>query len=115
MKDVGGKALWTLEKIIGQTSMVPDTPYFDSNLFEWTKDLEANHAFIKREVETILNNLDRVPEFQQISEDQKSITQDDKWKTYFLYGFGYKAEAKVPAIPRGLFLLILNDGNAVPG
>lgn len=99
MKDVGGKALWTLEKIIGQTSMVPDTPYFDSNLFEWTKDLEANHAFIKREVETILNNLDRVPEFQQISEDQKSITQDDKWKTYFLYGFGYKAEQNCARCP----------------
>lgn len=98
-KDVGGKVLWTLEKIITETSKVPDTPYFDSNLFEWTKDLEANHAFIKREVKTILNNLDRVPGFQQISEDQKSITQDDKWKTYFLYGFGYKAEQNCARCP----------------
>lgn len=99
MKDLGGKALWTLEKLIAKTSKVDNTPFFEADLFEWARDLEANHTFIQREVEAILENLDQVPSFQQISEDQKSITKDDKWKTYFLYGFGYKAEQNCARCP----------------
>ena len=98
-KDLGGKLLWTLEKLIAKTSKVPNTPYFDLDLFDWTKDLENNHAAIRSELDQILEHLEQVPNFQQISTDQKSITTDDKWKTYFLYGFGYKAEQNCARCP----------------
>lgn len=99
-KDLGGKLLWTLEKLIAKTSEVPNTPYFDSDLFDWTTDLENNHATIRAELDQILEHLEQVPNFQQISTDQKSITTDDKWKTYFLYGFGYKAEQNCARCPQ---------------
>lgn len=98
-KDLGGKILWTLEKLIAKTSKVDNTPYFDSNLFDWAKKLEVKHHIIKKELEVILEHMDQIPSFQQISEDQKSITKDDKWKTYFLYGFGYKAEKNCMRCP----------------
>lgn len=99
MKDLGGKALWTLEKLIAKTSKVPNTPYFDSNIFDWAKDLEAKQPVIRKELDSILEHIERIPSFQQISEDQKSITKDEKWKTYFLYGFGYKAEQNCARCP----------------
>lgn len=125
-KDLGGKALWTLEKLIAKTSKVANTPYFDSDLFLWATRLEENHAVIKEELEGLLGHLEKIPSFQQISEDQKSITQDDKWKTYFLYGFGYKAEQNCARCPettkliedipgmKTAFFSILTPGKHIP-
>jgi len=99
MKDLGGSALWTLEKLIAKTSEVPTTPFFQPDLFDWAQRLEDNHAVIREELDGILEHLDQIPNFQQISSDQKALTQDDKWKTYFLYGFGFKAEQNCARCP----------------
>lgn len=99
MKDIGGKALWSLEKIIASTSKVDNSPFFESDLFGWCEKLENHQPVIREELNGILEHLDQVPNFQQISEDQKSITRDDKWKTYFFYGFGYKAEQNCARCP----------------
>lgn len=125
-KDLGGKALWTLEKLITKTSKVENMPYFHSDLFPWAKTLEENHAVIKGELEHVLEGLEQIPSFQQISEDQKSITQDDKWKTFFLFGFGYKAEQNCARCPettkliedipgmKTAFFSILTPGKHIP-
>lgn len=99
IKNLGGKALWSLEKLIAKTSKVENTPFFDSHLFEWAETLEDNWKIIREELDGILKHLEQIPNFQQISEDQQSITRDDKWKTYFLYGFGFKAEKNCERCP----------------
>ncbi len=88
---LGSKLLWGFEKFIAKSSKVPTTPFLDPYQFDWVKDLEGNWEIIRAEVDRILEHKDNIPSFQDISKDQKSITTDDKWKTYFLYGFGYKA------------------------
>lgn len=109
-KNLGGKTLWTLEKIIAKLSSVPNTPFFKSDLFEWALRLEEKQPIIRKELDGILQHLDQIPAFQQISSDQKSITRDDKWKTYFLYGFGFKAEQNCARCPETVKLI----GN-IPG
>ena len=52
----------------------------------------------------------RCPNFQDISVDQASITDDDGWKTYFFSGYGFRAEANCDRCPQTAALL---DG--VPG
>jgi len=125
-KKLGGKALWTLENIIAKSSRVPNTPYFKSDLFDWSRLLEENQPVIRKELDQILLHLDQIPAFQQISTDQKSITQDDKWKTYFLYGFGFKAEQNCARCPqttklienipgmKTAFFSILTPGKHIP-
>ncbi len=125
-KYLGSKVLWTLEKIIAKTSKVPNTPFFESDLFGWAHRLEENQPVIRKELDNILQHLDQIPAFQQISSDQESITQDDKWKTYFLYGFGFKAEqncARCPETARLIenipgmktaFFSILTPGKHIP-
>lgn len=61
-----------------------------------------------------------------VSPDQRSITNDDEWKTYFLYGFGHRSEpncarcpitsavlARVPGI-KTAFFSILAPGKHIP-
>lgn len=122
----GAKVLWTLEKIIAMTSKVPNSPYFEPDLFDWARELEENYPAIRKEVDGVLGQLDKIPSFHEISTDQKSITQDEKWKTYFLFGFGYKVEEncercpvttklieKIPGM-KTAFFSILTPGKHIP-
>lgn len=99
VKDLGGKVLWNIEKMMEKYSEVPTTPFLDPSQFSWTKKLEDNWQVIRDELDDILINKHAIPNFQDISEDQKAITQDNDWKTYFLYGFGYKAEQNCTRCP----------------
>ncbi len=58
----------------------------------------------------MLEDQDALPNFQDISSDQIEITDDDRWKTYFLYGYGFTAELGVETCPRTAELV-----RAVPG
>ena len=40
-----------------------------------------------------------LPNFQDISTDQASLTDDDRWKTYFFYGYGFKSEPNCARCP----------------
>jgi aspartyl/asparaginyl beta-hydroxylase (cupin superfamily) len=91
VKDLGGKALWTLERLIAHASLVGNPPLFDPDRFDWVHPLEANWHVIRHELEAVLEQPEAIPNFQDISTDQAVLTTDDRWKTYFLYGMGYKA------------------------
>lgn len=130
IKDVGFQIIQRIERFIGRRSLVGDRPFFEAENhpehFAWTHRLEANWEAIRAEADQILTRRDELPNFQDISEDQKSITQDDRWKTFFLYGFGHKAEencrrcpettALVESVPgmKTAFFSILAPGKHIP-
>ncbi|MCW3027785.1 MAG: aspH, partial [Solirubrobacterales bacterium] len=43
--------------------------------------------------------------FQDISKDQIEITDDDRWKTFFIYGYGFEAKLGVQMCPRTAALM----------
>ena len=90
---LGKKVIWGLEKFISRYSLVPNDPFFDPTQFAWTSILEDNWQKIRDELNVILQYSDRLPRFQDISPDQGvNISKDDRWKTFFLYGYGAKME-----------------------
>ncbi|WP_235208008.1 aspartyl/asparaginyl beta-hydroxylase domain-containing protein [Pseudomonas putida] len=94
--------LWVikrLENAIRRYSKVGVTPFFDPAQFSWTGALEAQWQVIRGELEQVLTRQDDIPNFQDISKDQLNITQDDRWKTFFLYGYGYKMENNCERCP----------------
>ena len=97
--DGGEKSLLAFEKFVMRFSRVGDSNFFDPARFEWTAMLEANWQVIRRELEDILQHRQHLPSFHEISTDQSRITHDDKWKTYFFYGFGYKVEGNCRRCP----------------
>jgi beta-hydroxylase len=101
----GGKLLEQLEKLIIRYSLIGNQARFDSQQFSWVADLESNWQAILQELETVLQYRDQLPNFQDLSADQYSITQDDRWKTYLFYGFGIKAERNCQRCPKTAQLL----------
>ncbi|GAB4471799.1 MAG: aspartyl/asparaginyl beta-hydroxylase domain-containing protein [Elainellaceae cyanobacterium] len=96
----GEKLVRSLENLIAEYSSVGDSDFFETRHFPWANLLESNWKTIRAELETLLENVYSIPNFQDISTDQISITQDNLWKTYFLYGYGYKAEQNCLRCPK---------------
>jgi beta-hydroxylase len=95
----GFQIIQRIERFIGARSLVGDRPFFDPDRFAWTQRLETHTDVIQGELGRVLQHRDHLPNFQDISEDQRAITRDDRWKTFFLYGFGYKAETNCTLCP----------------
>jgi ornithine lipid ester-linked acyl 2-hydroxylase len=95
----GETSLRRLEKLIARFSLIGDSAFFDRQQFDWVTTLEANWLTIRQELDSVLKNVDQLPNFQDISTDQYSITQDQYWKTYFFYAYGIKAENNCKQCP----------------
>ena len=105
--------LWLIkriERVLTRQSRVGTTPFLDRREFPWTRDLEAGWQAVRAELEEVLRAPERLPSFQEISRDQVNLTRDDRWKTYFLYGYGYKMPANCARCPETTRLV-----EAVPG
>jgi ornithine lipid ester-linked acyl 2-hydroxylase len=88
------------EIFIEKQTLVGNDTFFDTENFRWITDLENNWVIIRSELDDILENVDHLPNFQDISADQYEITQDDLWKVLFLYAYGYKAHRSCSRCPQ---------------
>ncbi|MGB3535806.1 MAG: aspartyl/asparaginyl beta-hydroxylase domain-containing protein [Microcoleaceae cyanobacterium] len=118
----GEKLVRSLEGLIADNSLVGDSAFFDSQQYEWVEKLEENWQTIRQELDSLLESLNTIPNFQDISKDQYSITQDNRWKTYFFYAYGLKAEKncnhcpqttqlieQIPGMKTAFFSILLPD------
>ncbi|MGF1589763.1 MAG: aspartyl/asparaginyl beta-hydroxylase domain-containing protein [Pleurocapsa sp.] len=100
VKKIGKNILWGLEKVIARYSLVPNTPFLPAKQFSWVPTLEQNWQTIRNELDVILQYTDELPRFQDISPDQgQNISQDNLWKTFFLYGYGVKMQQNCDYCP----------------
>ncbi len=102
---VGERALAPVERFIGRRSLVGDATFFPAELFPWIEHVERNWTTIREELETVLEDHENLANFQDISKDQIEITDDDRWKTFFLYGYGFEAKLGVEMCPRTAALM----------
>jgi aspartyl/asparaginyl beta-hydroxylase (cupin superfamily) len=107
---VGAFLLRLLERFVLRSSLVPTTPFLPTGTFEWISGLEAHAGEIRAELDAVLDYRQDLPNFQDISVDQASITDDDGWKTYFFVGYGFRSEANCARCPTTAALI---DG--IPG
>jgi beta-hydroxylase len=96
---VGERVLWQLERLIARASLVGDRTFYEVREFPWAHNIERNWQTIRAELDRVLEDREALPNFQDISVDQATITQDDKWKTYFLYGYGFRSDANCERCP----------------
>jgi aspartyl/asparaginyl beta-hydroxylase (cupin superfamily) len=102
---VGERALVPVERFIGRRSLVGDATFFPLERFSWVTHVEENWTVIREELERVLEDHEGLANFQDISKDQIEITDDDRWKTFFLYGYGFKAKLGVEMCPRTAALM----------
>lgn len=58
----------------------------------------------------VLARREDLPNFQDISPDQKHLAKEDKWKTFFFFAYGLEVPSNCARCPRTAKLL-----QAVPG
>ena len=93
------KLLQGIERATVRYSEVGDKTFFEPEDFPWVQYLEDNWQTIRAELDEILKEREMLPAFHEISEDQIGISTDDKWKTFFLFGYGFKSEANCARCP----------------
>jgi ornithine lipid ester-linked acyl 2-hydroxylase len=102
---LGERVLAPIEGFIGRRSLVGDETFFSNDRFPWIEQVEANWTTIREEAERLLSDRESLANFQDISKDQIEITDDDRWKTFFLYGYGFEAKLGVEMCPRTAALM----------
>jgi ornithine lipid ester-linked acyl 2-hydroxylase len=88
-----------------RSSLVPTTPFLPNETFDWIARLESCWPAIREELDRVLGYREYLPNFQDISVDQASITDDDGWKTFFFFGYGFRSEANCSRCPKTAALL----------
>ena len=107
----GERVLAPVERFVGRRSLVGDTPFLATERFPWIAEIESHWREIRAEVERVLVDHDALPNFQDISRDQIEITDDDRWKTLFLYGYGFRADLVTELCPRTNELVRADPGD----
>lgn len=102
---VGERILAPVERFIGRRSLVGDATFFPSERFPWIAHIEQNWLIISEELQRVLADHEALPNFQDISKDQIEITDDDRWKTFFLYGYGFESQLGTEMCPRTAALM----------
>jgi beta-hydroxylase len=102
---IGERVLAPVERFIGRRSLVGDGTFLPLERFPWVRHIEENWPVIREELEAVLEDHAALPNFQEISKDQIEITDDDRWKTFFLYGYGLRAKLGTEMCPRTAALM----------
>jgi len=112
--------------VIAKYSTVGDPPIFAKGQFPWVNDLESNWLTIRDEADAILREKEHVPSVVSISPDHKGIA-DDKWKSFFLWGYGYRIAQnsarcpatsalldKIPGLQTAFFSILTPGAHLIP-
>jgi ornithine lipid ester-linked acyl 2-hydroxylase len=81
----GLKVIAAAEWLISKNS--PNNTFFDTNAFRWTKTLESSYPQIKDELHFVLESRS-IPDLTKLSEEQKRIVPENKWKTFIFCFYG---------------------------
>ena len=94
-----------VERWFLRNSRVPTTPFLDPAIFDWVDVLESSWKDVREELDEVLERHDEFPNFQEITPDVGTITDDDDWKTFFFMGFGHRGEENLARCPKTAQLL----------
>lgn len=94
-----------IESKVPEYSMVGESVFFSKEQFPWAERLEENWQVIRKELDQVMEYADALPNFQDISPRQHRIANDDRWKTFFFWAFGFRSEANCQRCPETVKLL----------
>lgn len=99
---------WTLrvtEALIRRGAKQGRQAWFDPCEFAWTVVLEKQWLEIRRELDAVLLDRDAIPSFQEVSIEQRAITNDDRWKTFVMFVFATPIDHNCQRCPQTTELL----------
>ncbi|MGP7795073.1 aspartyl/asparaginyl beta-hydroxylase domain-containing protein [Sphingomonas sp. CLY1604] len=122
---VGKHLRGVFDRLIAASSLVANDPVLDVRDFAWTALLRDHWREIRDEAMRVAAH-GQAPSLATISPDHRSIAEVDKWRSFFLWGYGYPipdnlarcpaTRALVERIPglNSAFFSILAPGTHIP-
>ena len=123
---LGKKLRHRVSAVVARSSKVGDRPVYDPGSFPWIADLEARWPEIRDELALVLQRQAAIPPLADLSPDHRRIAPPSKWKSFFLQGYGYRAEENCRRCPvtaeaiggipglNSAFFSILEPGTHIP-
>lgn len=99
-----------LERVWFRFSLVGHSPFPDPGHFPWVAGLEQNWLHIRHELDEVMRQPERIPNYLDLSDDAKGLTEQTSWKSFFFYAYGEKVQANCNRCPRTVALLESIDG-----
>ena len=97
---VGKHLRGLFDRLIASSSLVSNDPVLDVRDFAWTQSLRANWQAIRDEAIAVALRGDASPSLATISPDHRAIAEVDKWRSFFLWGYGYRIDDNADRCPR---------------
>jgi ornithine lipid ester-linked acyl 2-hydroxylase len=98
------------DRFIARFSLASNEPVLDVRDFAWTEALRANWQAIRAEAIAAALERHPAPSLSVISPDHRAIAPPGKWRSYFLYGYGYLVRENLDRCPETTRLV-----EAIPG
>jgi beta-hydroxylase len=97
------KLLPAFDRTLMRFAATEEHTIYPNEVFPWIPYLEKNWTAIRDEAQALLTDRMSVPSVRDISPDHRKIAVDDKWRSFFLYGYGVRIDdncAKCPETTR---------------
>lgn len=88
------------DRLIASSSLVANDPVLDMRHFAWTALLRADWRAIRDEAITVALHGNAAPSLATISPDHRAIAEVDKWRSFFLWGYGFPIEENIAQCPK---------------
>ena len=96
---VGKRLRGLFDRLIARGSLVPNAPVLDVRAFPWTQELRDQWRAIRDEAVAVALQGDAAPSLATISPDHRAIAEVGKWRSFFLWGYGYRIDANADRCP----------------
>lgn len=96
---VGKHLRGVFDRLIAGSSLVPNDPVLDVRDFAWTALLREQWAAIRDEARQVALVGNAAPSLATISPDHRAIAEVNKWRSFFLWGYGYPIEDNLARCP----------------
>lgn len=123
---VGKRMRRSIDRWIAASSLVANDPVLDPRDFAWTQALRDRWEDIRDEATAVAFDERAAPSLADVSPDHRKIAEVGKWRSFFLWGYGYPipenlarcpvTRSVVDAIPQlnSAFFSILAPGAHIP-
>ena len=92
--------LTRVEALNRRRSLLGDREFFDAEAFPWIREVLELTPGIQAELAQVMTRRESLPNFQDISPEQRELTNDAGWKTFFFFGYGLRSERNCALCPQ---------------
>ncbi len=97
---VGQRMLPAIDRLLMRSAAIPENAVFPNELFDWIPYLQSHWTTIRDEARSLLEDPMSVPSVREVSKEHHKIAVDERWRSFFLYGYGVRIEANCARCPK---------------